>query len=292
MTPQRRTARGGRGLTVVKVGGRVLQASAGPAILDAVAGAWSRGDELLLVHGGGHELTHWLERLGIQSRFVEGQRVTTGESLPVAVMVLGGLVNRRIVEELVRRGCQAVGLTGADGAGTVAEPIDDPPLGAVGRVVSVDASFYRDLIVARRLPVVASLAINGTRGWLNVNADLMAAALAAGLAARRHLLMTDVPGVRDADGTVLQHLTLSHLESLIDSGGARDGMIPKLQACREALRAGVPEVRVLGPDGEGLARALRGEGGSGTRVRIDAGEIATHGRDEAIDTFINTAHET
>jgi acetylglutamate kinase len=263
----------GGGLTVLKVGGRVLDD--GGAVLDAVARAWAGGDELLLVHGGGDELSRWLGRLGIGSRFVEGQRVTTEESLPVALMVLGGLVNRRLVEALLRRGCHAVGLTGADGGVTRAERIRNPPLGAVGRVVAVHPPLFRDLIAARRMPVVASLACDGDGGWLNVNADLMAAALAAGLQAARLLMMTDVPGVRAASG-LLPRLTLPGLQRLLASGEARDGMIPKLLACREALLAGVPEVRILGPQAAALAGALAGVEGDGTRV-----VIGTEGRPAA-----------
>ena len=111
-------------VTIVKIGGSVLERTpAGEAVLDHVATAWRRGDEMLVVHGGGAELSRWLGRLGIATRFVDGQRVTTAEILQVALMVLGGLINRRVVEGLVRRGCPAVGLTGADGAGSIAQPV-------------------------------------------------------------------------------------------------------------------------------------------------------------------------
>src|SRR2546426_4219855 len=113
-------------LAVVKIGGSVLERTpAGQAVLDQVAAAWRNGDEILVVHGGGAELSRWLGRLGIATSFVDGQRVTTAEILQVALMVLGGLINRRLVEGLVRRGCPAVGLTGADGAGSLALPIGD-----------------------------------------------------------------------------------------------------------------------------------------------------------------------
>ena len=268
-----------RRLTVLKVGGSLFERDAG-AILDAVAGAWEAGGEILLVHGGGRELSRWLRRLGIESRFIDGQRVTTPDALPVALMVLGGLVNRRTVEDLLRRGCPAVGLTGADGGGTLAAPLDGASLGAVGRIVSVNAPFYLRLIAERRLPVLASLGWCPERGWLNVNADLLAGALAAGLGARRLLLMTDVPGVRGSDGSTLDTVTLAQMRDLVDDGVARDGMIPKLEACRIALAARVPEVRVLGPDAVGLARILaaprgrrsaRGLGGSRGPIRDAAG---------------------
>ena len=188
-----------RRLTVAKIGGSVLESSpAGEAVLDRIAAAWRAGEDVLVVHGGGAELSRWLSRLGIPTRFVGGQRATSQEVLQVAIMVLGGLVNGRIVEGLVRRGCDALGLTGADGSGTLAQPAGDG-LGAVGRIASVNAHFYRSLLGARRLPVVASLAWSPEHGFLNVNADLMAAALAAGLHARRLLFMTDVEGVTAED---------------------------------------------------------------------------------------------
>jgi acetylglutamate kinase len=232
------------GLSVVKIGGSVLERTpAGEAILDRVAAAWRAGDETLVVHGGGAELSRWLRRLGIDSRFVDGQRVTTADVLQVALMVLGGLVNRKLVEGLVRRGCPAVGLTGADGAGTLALPVGEV-LGAVGRITTVNAGFYFDLLASRRLPVVASLAWSPGHGWLNVNADLMAAALAAGLRARRLLLMTDVDGVLDEAGSTIPLLTLRELRAIIDSGLARDGMIPKLRACHAAVEARVEEILI------------------------------------------------
>lgn len=252
-------------LTVVKIGGSVLQRTpAGEALLDRVAEAWQAGEEILVVHGGGAELSRWLRRLGIETRFVDGQRVTTEDVLQVALMVLGGLVNRRVVEALVRRGCPAVGLTGADGGGTLALLVGDG-LGAVGRVTSINAAFYLDLLAARRLPVIASLAWGSDHGWLNVNADLMAAALAAGLRARRLLLMTDVDGVLDGRGATIPLLTVRDLQALIDSGQARDGMIPKLRACHQALEARVQEI-VIAPDFPGAAGAP-----PGTRVVAEGG---------------------
>jgi acetylglutamate kinase len=246
--------------TVVKIGGSVLERTpAGEAVLDRVAAAWRSGEDLLVVHGGGAELSRWLGRLGIASRFVHGQRVTTADVLQVALMVLGGLVNRRVVEGLVRRGCAAVGLTGADGGGTLALPVGDG-LGAVGRITSIDSGFYFDLLAARRLPVVASLAWGPDHGWLNVNADLMAAALAAGLGARRLLLMTDVDGVLDGSGSTIPVLTVRALQGLIDSGQARDGMIPKLRACHQAIEAQVEEI-LIAPHFPGTTGAL-----AGTRV--------------------------
>jgi acetylglutamate kinase len=267
MTRRRAEGAARRRLTILKVGGSLLESSAaGGAVLDRVAAAWEDGEEILVVHGGGDQLSRWLERLGIASRFLDGQRVTTPEMLPVALMVLGGLINRRLVEGLLARGCPAVGITGADGAGTAAVPVAAESLGAVGRVTSVNPSFYLGLVDQRRVPVVASLAFSPDTGWLNVNADLMAAALAAGLGARRLWLMTEVAGVRAADGARIPRLTLSDAERLIASGAARDGMIPKLEACRVALRARVPEVVIVGPDAGGLKRAAGTAPPPGTRV--------------------------
>ena len=256
-----------RDLTVLKIGGSVLEAGgAGEAILDRVAAAWEAGERLLVVHGGGAELSRWLARLGIESRFRDGLRITTPETLPVALMVLGGLINRRLVEGLLRRGCPAVGLTGADGAGTVGLPADGPALGAVGRIGSVNAPFYSALIAERRLPVVASLAWNPESGWLNVNADLMAAALAAGLRARRLHLMTDTPGVLAHGGVPAPLLTLDELDRLVAEGIATNGMLPKLSACRAALEARVPEVVILGP-GDAGTRVIARHGAAGEDAR-------------------------
>lgn len=261
---RRGSRRPARRLTVLKIGGSVLESGGpGEAALDRAAAVWEAGDPIVVVHGGGAELSRWLDRFGVPSRFHEGQRVTTPEVLPVALMVLGGLINRQIVAGLLRRGCPAVGLTGADGAGTVGRLADEASLGAVGRIASVNVPFYAGLIAARRLPVVASLAWTPGHGWLNLNADLMAAALATGLSARRLILMTDTPGVMAPDGSPLSVLTLGGLRRLIAQGAARDGMIPKLLACRAALRARVPEVLILG-DGGGT-RVVKGAKAAGAR---------------------------
>lgn len=254
-----------RRLTVAKIGGSVLESGpAGEAVLDRIAAGWRAGEDVLVVHGGGAELSRWLSRLGIPTRFVGGQRATSQEVLQVAIMVLGGLVNGRIVEGLVRRGCPALGLTGADGSGTLALPAGDG-LGAVGRISSVNVRFYRSLLGARRLPVVASLAFSPGHGFLNVNADLMAAALAGRLRARRLLFMTDVEGVTAEDGSLIPVLTKRGLDRLIGSGAAHDGMIPKLLACRQALRSRVPEIRIapgfdLGPGAAGGTRVVLSRG--------------------------------
>ena len=249
-------------LTVVKIGGSVLEPGrAADEVLDGVAEAWRAGEDLLVVHGGGAELSRWLERLGIASRFVDGLRVTSDEALQVALMVLGGLINRRLVERLLSRGCPAVGLTGADGGGMGAVP-EGPSLGAVGRITSINASFYRGLLAERRLPVIASLTLGPGSGWLNVNADVMAAALASGLGARRLLLMTDVDGVLDGTGSSIPLLTPGRLRALIDAGGARDGMIPKLRACEQALASRVEEILI--------GRHYPGAAGEGTGTRVVA----------------------
>lgn len=268
-----------RGLTVLKVGGSLIGPDGEAPVLDQIAAAWAAGEEILVVHGGGRELSRWLGTLRMKSRFLKGQRVTTPAMLPVALMVLGGLVNRRIVEGLVMRGCPAVGLTGADGDGTRAAPLPRSGLGAVGRIVSVNASFYRELLAGGRLPVVASLALDPRAGWLNVNADLMAGAMAAGLGARRLLLLTDVNGVRNGDGTTLPTLSLPGLDRLIASGAARDGMIPKLQACRLALRRRVPEVRIVRGESDALTALLR-PGRAGRRAAA-AGTRVMRGRPKA-----------
>jgi acetylglutamate kinase len=263
-----------RGLTVLKIGGSLFETADGGALLDRVARAWAAGGNLLVVHGGGAELSRWLERLGIPSRFLDGQRITTPEMLPVALAVLGGLINRRLVEELLRRGCPAIGVTGADGAACTARRADGGALGAVGELRGVDDRFYLDLIDARRLPVIASLAWDDEHGWLNVNADLMAAGIASGLRASRLVLMTDSGGVRGRDGGVIGSLSRAALRRLIDDGAATDGMIPKLRACESALRAGVLDIRIVGAATD-LASILGGTRTAvhGTRITHD-GETA------------------
>lgn len=226
---------------LVKVGGRV-QSDA--ALTSALAAAYrlQRG-RMVLVHGGGDEVTQWQQRLGIEPRFVDGRRVTTGEELEIVRMVLSGSTNKRLVRQLSRAGIRAVGVSGEDGDLLMAERI--PSLGAVGSPARVDVGLLEALLDAGFLPVVSPLArdLEGEEG-LNVNGDDTAAAIAAALRCDELVFVSDVAAVRDADESLLTALDLDALERLLAGGTAMGGMAAKLQAARTALLAGVAKVRI------------------------------------------------
>jgi acetylglutamate kinase len=227
--------------------------------------AWlasSAPSSTVVVHGGGNEVAEWSRRLGIEPREHDGLRVTDAATLEVAVAVLGGLVNTRLVAALASAGRPAVGLSGADG-GLLRLRRRDPQLGEVGEVIGADTGLLEVLIGAGSLPVVASLGLDAKGDLLNVNADEAAGAIAA---ARGGLLLlcTDVPGVQQ-DGTVIDRLHPSVAESMLADGSASAGMRPKLRAALVAARAGC-EVRIVdGRSASVLDAALRGSG-PGTMV--------------------------
>ena len=190
-------------IVVVKLGGTTLADQ--QQVLAEVA-AVARKRPVVLVHGGGKRMTEWLERLGVQTRFEGGLRVTDPAALEVAAAVLRGVVNSELVAALRDVGCDAVGLSGVDGGLLIGQRLPDVGLVAHGRPAS-GATSWTSLLVADQVPVVAPLARDEEGVVCNVNADDAAAGLAAGLGARQLVLMTDVDGVRDGDGDKLDSIT-------------------------------------------------------------------------------------
>ncbi len=245
---------------VVKIGGTLLdEEESRRKLAGELARLASDGASLVVVHGGGKQMTRFLEERGIQSRFVGGLRVTTPETLDAVLKVLAGSVNRQLVAALIQAGARAVGLTGVDACLTEAEPMS-PELGAVGRPVRANAELLELLTQHGYLPVVACVAGDREGRIYNVNADQMACALAAGFGADRLILLTDVPGVLGAEGRPLPVLSVSEAEGLMAQGVATGGMQAKLRAACEALRQGVGCVLIApGAEPRVLQRLLEGE---------------------------------
>lgn len=199
----------------------------------------------VVVHGGGPMINKLLDRLGIDSTFVRGKRVTDKATVEVVEMVLTGLVNKKIVQAIMDQGGRAVGLSGKDDDLMVAEA-DDPELGFVGKPVKMNVQVLHDLNGAGIIPVVAPVASGtGTGETYNVNGDTAAGAIAAALKAQRLLLLTDVPGVKGADGEVMTQLTAQQVRDLINDGTIAGGMIPKTETALKALEDGVRAVVIL-----------------------------------------------
>lgn len=239
---------------VVKVGGSTLGAH--DTSLRDCAALHAAGRPVVIVHGGGAAVTDWQERLGVAAGWVDGLRATTAGSLEVVVAVLAGLINKRLVEQLIALGAPAVGLSGVDGA-TLRSP-QSARLGLVGETPCCDASLLESLLRDGRLPVVApvGLSTDDPPQTLNINADSAAGAIAEALRAETLLYLTDVEAVLDAAGAPLAALDADAEAQLRECGAIRGGMLPKLAAGRSAQRAGARVRIVDGRQAEIVRRAV------------------------------------
>ena len=232
---------------VVKLGGATLE---NPALLHqcalAIAELVKDGNQVAVVHGGGVQLTRTLKQLGKNSEFVGGLRITDAETRDTALMVLGGQVNKALVGALGAHGQSAVGLSGGDGLIFRArKKRTAPDLGFVGEIVSSDPRWLDAIWKMGSVPVLSSLALGFDGEYYNINADEMAAACAACCHADALVFLTDVPGVRGANGEVMRWLSVDQIPALTKNAVISGGMLPKLSACREALLQGVKRVRIL-----------------------------------------------
>ena len=201
----------------------------------------------VIVHGGGPQIDATLGRLGIETRFVDGLRVTDDDTMEVVEMVLGGKVNQEIVALIQRAGGQAVGLTGSDGdmIRVTRRLVGDQDVGRVGRVVEVDPAPIDAVAAAGFVPVIAPVGVDADGVTYNVNADEVAGAVASALMAEKLILLTDVAGVLDGTGELIHELTAEEANKLIAEGTIRDGMIPKVECCLQALQRGVRRTHVI-----------------------------------------------
>jgi acetylglutamate kinase len=251
-------------LTVVKIGGAWLEQ--GPAASSFRDLADLPG-QLVVVHGGGKEISRWMERTGLPIEWRDGLRVTRGDSLQLTAMALSGWVNKRVVESLDRAGRPALGISGEDGGLLRADPLDPERFGEVGRVVSVDARPLRAILAGGFTPVVSPLSRGAVGRPLNVNADEAAIRIATAVRANRLLLLSDVPGVL-AQGALVPSLDRATAAGMVETGSLVGGMRVKVEQALEAAEAGV-EVRI---GDEGL---LHGEGG--THILAPEGTPETSG---------------
>jgi acetylglutamate kinase len=232
---------------VVKIGGAALGNPALVAEFCATVAALAReGHQVLVVHGGGAALSRTLKELGIEPKFVNGLRVTDARTRDVAIMVLAGLLNKQLAAAINAHRASALGICGSDLQFCVArkKPLAED-LGFVGDIAEVNQRAIETLWSNRAIPVMASIAADAGGEFYNINADEMASAIAAACIADALIFLTDVPGVKNAAGDVLDRLTLAEIESLRRDGTITGGMLPKLAACERALHAGVASVRIL-----------------------------------------------
>ncbi|HKW78407.1 MAG TPA: acetylglutamate kinase [Candidatus Limnocylindria bacterium] len=253
------TARGrealGDRVVVIKVGG----AAAGDEgiALDLVAERVERPEAFVIVHGGGPLVGEWSKRLGLETRFQDGLRITDATTRDVALAALAGLANKRLVAALAARGVNAVGVSGVD-AGLLVVDRAEPTLGFVGRVRAVRPKLIETLLEGRFVPVIAPAARDAGGELVNVNADEAAGAIAAGTGARLLLFVTDVDGVRDRGGRLISRLDAAEVERLRSEGVVSGGMLPKLEACLVAAAEGCTAAIVRATDRDAIRAVLEG----------------------------------
>ncbi|ADV45667.1 acetylglutamate kinase [Nitratifractor salsuginis] len=201
----------------------------------------------VVVHGGGKNITRLLSDLGVDTRFIDGQRVTTREVMRVAEMVLSGEINKEIVALLNSQGARAVGISGKDANFLEAIPKDSENFGYTGVIEQINTEIVDNILDDGFVPVIAPIAGSQTLGHpgFNINADLAASRIAVALGARKILFLTDTPGVLDGEGKLIPTLTIDQTRRLKEEEVIRGGMIPKVDACIDALRGGVKKAHII-----------------------------------------------
>lgn len=257
-------------LLVIKLGGRIFE---NPELLSDYARdivlLKTVGMEPVVVHGGGPQLDRMLDRLGVETKKVNGLRVTDEKTMEVVEMVLAGRLNREMVMRINLVGGKAVGLSGKDSMMIIARPAQDGKLGAVGEVAQVDTSLILDLARSGVIPVIAPIGVDEQGNIYNINADAAAGAIASELRAEKLVLLTDVEGVKDPAGNFISSLHASDANRMIKDGSISGGMIPKVKCCLEALRSGVAKSHIVdGRVSHSLLLEILTDKGSGTEIYL------------------------
>lgn len=263
-----------RGKTVViKYGGSVLDAGSSGTVVEDLVLLKGAGVNPVLVHGGGSEITRMLDRVGKETKFVQGLRVTDSETMEIVEMVLAGRANKALVTMIGTAGGSAVGLSGKDAGLLRARRLNGSvDLGLVGEIVEVHGQIIETISGAGHIPVIASVGFGEGGESLNLNADHAAGVLAAALGASKMIILTDVPGVmqnRDGAPALISSLTSAASRRLIADGTVARGMIPKVEACLMALDRGVPSAHIIGTASpHALLVELFTEAGIGTMITV------------------------
>ncbi len=205
------------------------------------------GIKPVVVHGGGKRITEILSRLKIDTKFIDGQRVTTAEVMEIVEMVLSGDINKEIVSLLNNHGAKAIGISGKDAHFITARPKDFEKFGYTGVIDHIDPTVVHNLLEEQFVPVIAPIAASNQLGHpgYNINADLCASKVAAALGAKKIIFLTDTPGVLDKEGKLISTLTREKIELLKKDGTISGGMIPKVDACLEAVDGGVEKAHII-----------------------------------------------
>jgi acetylglutamate kinase len=230
---------------VIKYGGAVMEnEQLKSSVAQDVTLLRKIGIDVVIVHGGGKEITSLAAKLNIETKFVNGQRYTDEATRDVVQMVLAGSINKDIVRRINIHGGRAVGFSGIDAGFVTVKKYDKEDLGLVGEVIDVNTSFVKNLLRERYLPVIAPIGVDENGTVYNVNADIAAGSIAGALEAAKLVYITDTEGVKSKDG-LIPHLTKEEAEKFIDDGTISGGMIPKVESALSALEAGVQKVHII-----------------------------------------------
>lgn len=234
---------------VVKYGGNaMINEELKNAVMTDIVLLQSVGIHVVLVHGGGPEITQMLQKIGKESRFVGGLRYTDEETVEIVQMVLAGKVNKDLVQLIDNCGGRAIGLCGLDGGMLKAKKLETPDVGLVGEVEQVNVSILNDAIAAGYVPIIATVGADEKGQTYNINADTAAARIAAELKAEKLILMTDIRGLlenKDDENTLIPVVNVSEVPALKQKSIISGGMIPKIDCCVEAVRRGVARTHII-----------------------------------------------
>ncbi|MGD6817657.1 acetylglutamate kinase [Metabacillus sp. 113a] len=228
---------------VIKCGGSIIS-ELSESFFSSIRNLKTAGWNVVLVHGGGPDITNALKQMHIKTEFTDGQRKTTKEVMDVVQMILAGKLNKQLAGEFLKRGLNAVGLSGQDAGILCAELLDEEKLGLVGTVTAVKTEFVELLLKNDYLPVVAPLGFTDDFEPLNVNADAAAASIARQLNAEKLMFVTDVDGIL-REGKLIREMDAEQVHTLIDNGVISGGMIPKAEACLRSLSENLTEVMIV-----------------------------------------------
>ena len=257
-------------IVVIKYGGNaMIDENLKMQVMEDIALLWLIGVKVVLIHGGGPEISETMKRLGKQAQFVNGLRVTDRETVDIVQMVLAGKVNKTLVSLIQMKGGHAVGLSGIDG-GIIEAKMKDEALGYVGEITKIRTQPITDLLEKNYIPIISTVASDRQGNTYNINGDTAAAHIAGALQAERLIMMTDINGVlRDKDdpSTLIREMTVEQAKGLYDEGIISGGMIPKVDCCIEAINEGVSNVVIMdGRVPHAILMELLSDEGAGTMV--------------------------
>ena len=257
-------------IVVVKYGGNaMINETLKQQVMEDIALLWLIGVKVVLVHGGGPEISETMKKLGKQAQFVDGLRVTDKETVDIVQMVLAGKINKTLVNLIQMKGGHAMGLSGIDG-GIIEATMKNEALGYVGEITKVRPQPIEALLEKNYIPVISTVASDRNGNTYNINGDTAAARIAGALGAERLIMMTDIAGIlkdKDDPSTLIPHITISEAKELYASGVISGGMIPKVDCCIDALEHGVDNVVIMdGRIPHSILMELLTDEGAGTMV--------------------------